>query len=96
MRTFKVKTDAGEVEAQLLASFVGYVKGQGFRLVVTRMPGVFGARLTHRASTKAIAPVPNSVTHVTDWEEAGRAALAELVKKHGEERVRSVLEGAES
>lgn len=30
MKTFKVKTDKGEVEAQLLASFVGYVKGQGY------------------------------------------------------------------
>lgn len=96
MKTFKVKTDTGVVEAQLLASFVGYVKGQGFRLVVTRMPGAFGARLTHRASTKAIAHVPNSLTHLTDWEKAGREALEALIAKHGEERVRAVLAEAES
>lgn len=95
MKTFKVKTDSGEVDADQLATFTGYVKGRGFRFVVTRLPGHADVRLTHRSSTAAVAHVPHSEAMRTDWEKAGRAALEALIAKHGEDRVHVVLLSAE-
>ena len=97
MKTFPIKTGTGMVDAEQLATFAHYVQGGQFRFVVTRLHPHLPIMVTHRASTKAVCEVtPMGMMSANyDYAAAGRAALAKLIARVGEARVRSVLSSAE-
>lgn len=100
MRKILVANRDGQktIEAEHYATFAAYVEGTNYQFVVTRAPGEYGSKVTHRKSGYSLGPVESS--HVAaanfDQKEAGKLALAAIIAKHGEARVAGSLRRIES
>ncbi len=98
MKTFMVcGAEGAKLEAEQLATFVFYIQNIQYRFVVTKLPGDV-ASVTHRGSGKRVCQIPymTVISALSDYAAAGKSALQELIKKHGEARVASVLRTAEA
>jgi len=84
------------VPAEQLATFAFYVGQKQFRFQVTRVAGCPPC-VTHRASGKRVCDVPlHTLLHgSSDWKSAGQSAMQQLLARHGETRVETVLSAAE-
>lgn len=84
--------DGHEEAAEQLATFTHYIKGYGFRFIVTKRGP--DASVTHRLTGLRICAA-SAATSLGDWLVAGRTAVDALVKDKGADRVVEILNRAE-
>ncbi|WP_156509268.1 hypothetical protein [Ralstonia mannitolilytica] len=96
-KTFKVAGADGPIEAEQLGTFAYYIQNIQFRFVITKLPGMPTADVTHRVSGKRLCAIPFTALQaaVGDYVVAGKGELRNLIDRVGEARVRSVLAAAE-
>ena len=87
----------GKIQAEQLATFTHYIKGEQFRFVVTRIPGNNIAAVTHRISGLKVCDVPSIAVQASagDWVVAGRTTLIKFIADRDEQRIYVVLRSAE-
>lgn len=97
-KTFTVKCkDGRNVKVPLYASFSYAIQGEVFNFVVTGATSGVNKVLTHRESTQRVADLGATPTYLKKFMAAGsdkargRVVLDELVKKHGEAKLRAAL-----
>lgn len=98
-KLFPVSGSAGgKIQAEQLATFAHYIKSVQFRFVVTKIPGMNVAAVTHRASGNRVCEVPSITVQAAlgDYQAAGRSALTKFIAGRDEQRVYDVLRAAEA
>lgn len=92
-RRVAVSSKDGPMTGELLATFTSYVQGEGFQFIIVKLDdGTIS--LTYKANGKRIAVLEPVGLLKFQLIDAGKAALAALIAKYGEARVRGVLAGA--
>ena len=97
-RTVMVADLSGQktIAAVQLATFTHYIQNIAFGFSVTKLPNG-EITLTHRKSGRRVAVISiNQLAASVCYKTAGKLALARVIERAGEARVRSVLNAAES
>lgn len=92
MKTFTITLGNGQKrDVEQLATFTADVQGERFRFVVIHDAATIS--LTHRDSGKRVAKIEYASIQAArgDYTVAGKAALAKVIERAGDARVRSVL-----
>lgn len=98
-KTFLVaNSSGGKIQAEQLATFAHYIQSEQFRFVVTRIPGLNVAAVTHRHSGRRVCDVPSIGVQAAmgDWQRAGRNALEAFLASRDQQHVARTLRAAEA